>query len=260
MDNELKEQWDNVAEDYQRVFTLGQNDYNRSLLQFLEKECGLRPGIRVIDVGCGVGKYGVYFAGMGCDVTLTDISPEMLRMAEKNMSKFDTPWTVYLADFAEITGNEEVFAKGFDLSISTMSPAICSLETVKKYSAMTHGTCFTARFYDWKQPFRDRMAEMVGAVVEPRMTGLKEDCQQLAKDVKEAGFEPSVKIVEYNWEDRRSPEEEIAYLFRHDFKDLSDTEAAKAKAEEAIKSLTEDDGMVTDNVNTLVAWIYWKTE
>ena len=64
MDNELKEQWDNVAEDYQRVFTLGQNDYNRSLLQFLEKECGLRPGIRVIDVGCGVGKYGVYFAGM----------------------------------------------------------------------------------------------------------------------------------------------------------------------------------------------------
>ena len=259
MDNESKKQWDGVAVDYQRVFALGQNDYNRSLLQFFENVCGLRPGIRVIDVGCGVGKYGVYFADMGCDVTLTDISSEMLRMAKANMARFSTPWTIYQADFSEVTGNEHVFSKGFDLSISTMSPAIGSLDAVKKFSAMTHGTCFVATFYDWEQPFRDKIAEMIGVEVTPRMTGLKDNCKQLEQYVKDAGYDPSVKIVEYNWEDKRSPEEELEYLFRHDLKELPD-DVFRPKAMEAIKKLTDDDGMVTDNVNTLVAWIYWKTE
>ena len=77
--------WNEAAADYQKVFLNGISDYNRQLLGFLADEGMLRPGCRVIDVGCGIGKYGTYFAAMGCDVTLTDISPGMLKLAEKNI-------------------------------------------------------------------------------------------------------------------------------------------------------------------------------
>ena len=70
--------WDRLAGDYQRVFESGISEYNRRLLDFLLSSGMLYPGCKVLDVGCGVGKYGTYFAALGCEVTLTDISPCLL--------------------------------------------------------------------------------------------------------------------------------------------------------------------------------------
>ena len=42
-------------------------------------------------IGCGVGKYGAYLAGLGCDVTLTDISENMIAHACENMAPYKTP-------------------------------------------------------------------------------------------------------------------------------------------------------------------------
>ena len=132
-----KEKWDEAADDHQRVFSLGLNEYNASLLRFWHEEGMIFPGCRVIDIGCGVGKYGVYLAQLGCDVTLTDISEEMLRFVSANLANVTTPWTTCCCDFNEVTGEEPVFQDGFDLSICTMSPAVHDAETVKKMSAMT---------------------------------------------------------------------------------------------------------------------------
>ena len=97
------EKWDRAAVDYQRVFTLGLNDYNAALLRFWHEAGMLFPGCRVLDIGCGVGKYGTYLAALGYDVTLTDISGEMLRHASENMARFRTPWVVYRCDFNDAT-------------------------------------------------------------------------------------------------------------------------------------------------------------
>ena len=132
-----RENWDRAAADYQNVFRLGLNDYNASLLHFWQSEGMLFPGAQVIDIGCGVGKYGTYLAELGYDVTLTDISGEMLRHAEANMARYKTPWAVYRCDFNEATGEEPVFAGGFDLAISTMSPAVHDTGTVRKLSCLT---------------------------------------------------------------------------------------------------------------------------
>lgn len=98
--------WDRVAADYQKVCAQGGNDYNDKLIAFLLNEGMLYPGCRVLDLGCGVGKYGRVFASLGCDVTLADISPKMLEYAEKNMAEFTTPWRTLLCDFDEISAEE----------------------------------------------------------------------------------------------------------------------------------------------------------
>ena len=45
--------WDEAAADYQRVFRMGLNDYNRQLLEFFTSNGLLHPGCSVLDIGCG---------------------------------------------------------------------------------------------------------------------------------------------------------------------------------------------------------------
>ena len=170
--------WDDAAPEYQSIFRLGLNDYNTALLRFWQENGMLTPGCRVIDIGCGVGKYGTYLAGLGCDVTLTDISEKMIAHARENMAPYKTPWRAVCCDFNEISGGEETFAEGFDLAISTMSPAVHDVGTVRKMSRMTHGWCFVTRFYDWQQPFRDALMHTMG--MEPKQifeSDLKVECR-----------------------------------------------------------------------------------
>lgn len=256
-----REKWNRVSGDYQSVFKLGINEYNTSLLQFLVENGMLMPGCRVIDIGCGVGKYGTYLAGLGCDVTLTDISDKMIQSAKENMAPFKTPWAAIRCDFNDITGSEEAFSKGFDLAISTMSPAIHDVGTVRKMSRMTHGWCFAARFYDRQQPFRDAIMRAIGLQPRPVFEkDLKADCAGIIRAVSEAGYMPMVKYVDYDWSDKRSVSEMADYMYRNYFSDLPNKEILRMTAFAHLKGMCDDRDMINDNVNTRVAWIYWNTE
>ena len=253
-----KQKWDRNAGDYQAVFRLGLNEYNASLLRFWQESGMLFPGARVIDIGCGVGKYGTYLAALGYDVTLVDISGKMLEHARRNMAPYRTPWAVYECDFNEVTGRESVFAGGFDLAISTMSPAIHDAATLRKMSAMTRGCCFLARFYSWEQPSRDALMRAMG--MEPRRlhAGTEEDCAAMLRLAEEAGFAPQLRLADYNWTDERRPEEMADYLLRRYFAEQERAEYYDA-ALRAARSLAGEDGLVVDRVNTKVAWISWET-
>ena len=220
----------------------------------------LFPGARVIDIGCGVGKYGTYLAELGYDVTLTDISGEMLRHAERNMAKYKTPWAVYRCDFNEVTGKEPVFADGFDLAISTMSPAVHDADTVRMMSAMTRHWCFLARFYDWEQPFRDRLMRELG--LEPRrpFNDLRADCAGMIEAVREAGFTPQIRYVDYNWCDSRSPEQMADYMRRNYYAEDENKDELYRATLRLAKTLARGGGAVNDEVYTKVAWITWRTE
>lgn len=255
-----QEKWDQAASDYQRVFRLGLSEYNTKLLRFWKDKGMIFPGARVVDIGCGVGRYGTYFAELGCDVTLTDISGEMLRHAEQNMAKYPTPWTVYRCDFNEVTGKEPVFSGGFDLAISTMSPAVHDAETVKKMSDMTRGWCFLARFEDWNQPFRDQLMQQLGIEPQRPFDDLKADCDAMIRAVFEASYTPEVQVVDYNWADSRTPEQMADYMKHYYFAEDANRDELYLASLRISRELAGADGMVIDNVNTKAAWIWWKTE
>jgi len=254
------ERWDRSARDYQRVFSLGLNDYNTSLMRFWHEQGMLYPGCRVLDIGCGVGKYGACFAELGYDVTLTDISGKMLRHARDNMAKYKTPWTVYQCDFNDANGREPAFADGFDITISTMSPAVHDTATVRKMSGMTRGWCFVAKFYEWEQPFRDRLMIEMGMEPLRNFANLKGDVSALFAAVKEAGYLPAVRIVPYSWEDRRTPEQMADYMARNYFNGDPESEHLRSEALRIASEMCARDGRVVDGIKTKVAWIYWKTE
>ncbi len=255
--NDEKKSWDEAAGDYQKVFTLGISEYSAALLRFWQEEGMIRPGCRVLDIGCGVGKYGTYLAGLGCDVTLTDLSDEMIRQAERNMAEYDTPWRVYACDFREASGAEPAFAEGFDFVFSTMSPAIDGADAVRKMSALSRGWCFLARFQSWEQPTRDLLMRKMGVEPRPMMDRLSDDVAAMVRAVEEAGYAPRVKVVPYDWADERSPEDMADYLCRRYF-EPEEREGIYPAALAAAAGLAGADGLIRDAVNTTAAWICWR--
>ena len=258
MDINNAEKWDKVAVDYQRTYNLGLNEYNSELLSFWQENRMIFPGCRAVDIGCGVGKYGTYLAALGCDVTLTDISPKMIRLAEENMSPFNTPWNTFVCDFDKASGNEEAFSQGFDFAISTMSPAINDTQTVKRMSEMTRGWCFLARFSSWDQPNRDILFDRLGVEPKHETGDLDKDCETMIQAVSSAGFTPRVKYVDYNWCDSRTVDDAVDYIQRRYLAD-TDCNADYALLRTEVERLCNSDGLFEDAVNTKVAWIYWNT-
>ena len=249
--------WDKSAGDYQRIYRAGPNAYNKKLMDFLQAAGMVFPGCRVLDVGCGVGKYGSYFAALGCDITLMDISAEMLRRADENMRPYSGPWRTVLADFNSVSPDHPDLAGGFDLSISTMSPAIHDPATVEKLSTMTRGWCFVTNFVSWRQPLRDSFYTALGYDPAEAMAGGV--IGDLEKTVRLAGYEPHLRYESYDWTDERSPREAAEYLIkRHPAMDENDPELLNWATAFADR-LCDKDGVFRDSVFTRVAWLSWKT-
>lgn len=245
--------WDEAAKEYQRTFRRGGSDYNERLISFLSDNKMIWPGSRVVDIGCGVGKYGTYFASMGCDVTLTDISSEMLRHAENNMRKYSSPWRTMQLDFCADRAAEALGEGDYDLALSTMSPAIRDLGSVIKMSSLSRGWCFVTQFISWEQAKRDAFYAALGLESPGPFKAMENAAAEIIRAVSDAGYVPLVKYESYSWSDDRSPREAAEYLLRGSAPDA----ALLRRGEQAAEMLSDEDGVFRDTVNTKTAWIYW---
>ena len=80
----------------------------------------------------------------------------------------------------------------------------------------------------------------------------------MLRAVREAGFAPQFKTVDYRWSDDRTPEQMADYLSRRCFAGEAEAESLCARALELSRALADPDGFVKDSVNASVAWIWWK--
>lgn len=250
------EKWDKAAGSFQKVFLGGENDYNRRLIAFLTEIAQLRAGDSVIDIGCGVGKYGRSLGVLGCDVTLADISPRMLEFAADNMADIKSPWHTLLLDFETAEAGS---IGSYKLAMSTMCPAVHDLETVKKFSAISNGCCFLSMFYDWRQPQRDAMFQTAGLNKRSLHGDMKAGCAAMLELVRKAGYEPEIRYEDYCWQDERSPEAEADYILNRYYEAHEQSPELKAQLTAAAEALSHG-GVFTDRVDTKTAWIYWKTK
>ena len=86
-------------------FHLGGREATQALTDFMQ----LRPGMHLLDVGCGIGGPARYFAERGCQVTGIDLTEEFVRVAESltRLAKLDQKVT-----FRQASALELPFASG----------------------------------------------------------------------------------------------------------------------------------------------------
>ncbi len=103
---------------------LEESTYNRInfLLHMHFIESYLHKGVKILDAGCGAGRYSVEFAKKGCKVTLFDISDEQLKIAKEKIDEAkvsDNIEGIYQGDIRDLSQfkNEE-----FDIVVCYGAP------------------------------------------------------------------------------------------------------------------------------------------
>jgi 2-polyprenyl-3-methyl-5-hydroxy-6-metoxy-1,4-benzoquinol methylase len=71
----VEREWDRIADRPEFLLTC------RMLGRYI------KPGDSVLDIGGGPGRYSLYLAGKGCDVTLFDLSPENIKFAAERAAE-----------------------------------------------------------------------------------------------------------------------------------------------------------------------------
>jgi 2-polyprenyl-3-methyl-5-hydroxy-6-metoxy-1,4-benzoquinol methylase len=71
-------------------------------IQFAFRQLGLRPGDRILDLGCGWGRHSLPLAAYGLDVTGVDLSSELLALAHYHAQRQNLPIHWVEADIAAL--------------------------------------------------------------------------------------------------------------------------------------------------------------
>lgn len=90
-------------------------------VDFLECELAVKPGEKILDLGCGSGRHSIEFAKRGYDVIGIDISAPMLEEAKKRARKARVAIKFYREDLSQL---EHLFKEG-----KLFSGAVCLCES-----------------------------------------------------------------------------------------------------------------------------------
>jgi len=84
MENDPTRRFSSRVDDYVRY----RPSYPREILPLLERECGLRPGVLVADIGSGTGLLARLFLEYGCEVFGVDPNADMRRAGERLLASY----------------------------------------------------------------------------------------------------------------------------------------------------------------------------
>jgi len=109
--------FDGVAETYDAA----RPHYPRALVDDLVAACGLGPGDRVLEIGCGTGQLSVDLARRGLDLTAVELGPALTTVARRNLAAFPQA-RVVVGAFEDLTVREPVDAVVAALSFHWVPP------------------------------------------------------------------------------------------------------------------------------------------
>ena len=91
---------------------------------------------RILDIGCGAGRFSLAFAKEEAQVTGTDVSPEMIRAARELADKEQLKNVEFInSDWSELDVEQAGFSQKFDLVFAHMTPAVSDYDTLEKMCA-----------------------------------------------------------------------------------------------------------------------------
>jgi ubiquinone/menaquinone biosynthesis C-methylase UbiE len=123
----MKAPFDHIAETYDSHFTnssIGQ--FQRQVVwRYLEKVIPGLNGLEMLELNCGTGEDAVLFGSRGFNIVATDISREMLRVADKKAKQFSMQHRISSRYLDLESFDETFFEKKFDLVFSNFGGLNC---------------------------------------------------------------------------------------------------------------------------------------
>jgi len=249
--------WDLRADEFNDITHSKDKEERYGLLRYLESKGALRPGFRVLDLGCGAGRYALEFARRAGHVTGIDISPKMIAHAEANAADAGLTNAEFLALAWQ---NADLDASGwrsaFDLVFASMSPAIDSEETLLAMHAASRGHCFASGFIQRTDSLLLHLAgRLLPDLVIPPLPGTVFYAFNV---LWQHDIHADVTCVGTEWTnvwDIPTALEEYSVQFR---KFAPEKDGLRADLERELQAVADAEGKVHRTTRAKTAWLFWK--
>ena len=226
-------------------------------MRLIQENGMINAGDRVLDVGCGGGRFSFALEKMGARTVGTDFSPKMIEECSRNRSELGMTGEFQICNWHTAELDEFGWRKSFDLVLANMTPAITSAETFMKLSEASKNWCLMVKPARRTNSVLDALNEMVGA---------EKDADALDSSLAYAfdllwlnGCEPRLEYERQVWEDDKPVENAVQEYtsrirYSHDL-----TPEMEKKIEDYLREIAVDN-VVHETTHTLIAAMYWQVK
>ena len=245
--------WDSYADSFAEK---GLPTVDDSLtLRIIEQQSLLPRGGRVLDVGCGTGRYSFALETAGAEATGTDLSPKMIEKAAELKRRRNSNVELYNDDWSRVDLATRGWKGAFDLVLANMTPAICSADTFLKLAEASRGAVLMVKPTRRTNPVLDQLRRLIGA--EPETKALDETLAYAFDLAWFTGGQPQLAYEEQDWDMSLPLDEAVErYTLR-----LAAECPLSAEDRAAIRAYLEnaaENSVVREIVHTTVAALWWR--
>lgn len=243
--------WDAMADHYKEKELPQKED---KFIQLLERKDILTKKSKVLDIGCGTGKYSMSVAQKAESVTGIDLSPKMIEYGREILKKNNVSNVQLICDdWQEIDLKSVGLENAFDLTFAHMTPAISDAVSFQKMIDASSRYCALCKPTKRTDSVSDKLRQIAGI----EKNNCDEEFMYMFDYIWQSGYLPLIEYDNQHWHTQRELKEaKKVYINRiAGYKDIDD--ALMRELEGYLKDIAKDD-IVTEDIDTTVAIIYWE--
>lgn len=137
--------WNNRAKEF---YNYTKDSKSNEVVDFLRTKIDL-SGKKILDIGCGAGRFLLPFVKAGAHVVGIDIAEDMIYYSEKTLNESNVSkdrYELLKADWKDIDLDAKGWRSEFDLVFASMSPGVSDWESVEKLIAASKGYVYISSF------------------------------------------------------------------------------------------------------------------
>ena len=246
--------WDRAAEDY---YKKPLPDFETDpFLRQLVKQFPLDTAMRCLDIGCGAGRYTMALAPRVKEAVGVDISPRMIRFAEKVAREHGLDNTHFQClDWAEADIDKLGLRNSFDLVFAHMTPAVSDFTTFDKLNACSRRWCIVEKPSRRRDLVLDAALNTIGFRAED--THSDSGVPYAFAYLWSKGYTPSLDYRREEWRVQRTEEDMVSWCVDR-ARLCRDITASEESAIRDLVSSFSDEGKTEEIVTTTIVTIFWE--
>ena len=248
--------WNAMAPGYGKErYKTDVDDRIAKTIERLEKGGFVFKNSRILDVGCGNGRYARAFAHKEAEVVCVDVSEKMIeRLQSESTTDELSVMRPLVADWKTMNIDRYGFTKGFDLVFANMTPAVADPDSFLKLMDASKKRCW---FRGWvgkrTNPMLERLHHAITGNEPEPYTGNFNIAWNL---IVSSGHFPDSMFETIHWTHRKPLDECVAFHTLFFSKDGGTGNGVRDKIESALSEIAVD-GCIENTVTGHTGSMLW---
>lgn len=246
--------WDEKAEHFgnYKILTM-END---NFIKFLKNGNFIKNDFKVLDIGCGGGKYTLSLSKECNHIYGVDLSPKMIYYANENKRKLNINNVSFICDdWHELNIKKSNLYKQFDLVFASMTPAIQSAYTLEKMNEASKKYCALRSNIKRNDFVYDKLRKILNVPESEQNLNFLYAINMLFLQ----GYMPKINYEDKNW----FYKEPLEKAYNTYIKKIKTTRKINEDEENEIKQFLKDishNGCVEEEISATIATLIWNID